>query len=299
MLDIKLETLLAVAESGSFTRAAERLALTQPAVSHHVAQLENELGCKLFLRGKKCLIPTESGEIALRYARRLQATYAKMVAELEDVDHRVTRLRIGLTHTAESNQITEAFAKYGSSHQNISITIVTDTIKNLYEKLENHELDMAVVEGKPSISELNCLMLDTDYLVCILSVNNPLAHRSMVTLNDLRNEKMILRLPSSATRMLFEAALLSSNASIDELNIALEVDNIATIKDLIRKDLGISVLPKSACMDEIKKGKLIALPIENLSMLRETNIVYHKDFSHMDLLGDLVRVYRETARLYS
>ena len=71
----------------------------------------------------------------------------------------------------------------------------------------------------------------------------------MVTLEDLKKERMILRLPSSATRKLFEAHLLSLGMSIDAFDVAMEVDNIATIKDLIRKDLGVSILARSACMD--------------------------------------------------
>ena len=90
----------------------------------------------------------------------------------------------------------------------------------------------------------------------------------MVTLEDLKREKLILRLPSSGTRKLFESHLVSANESIDNFDIALEVDNIATIKDLVRKDLGVSVLARSACMDEIRKGKITSLPIENLSMIR-------------------------------
>ena len=74
----------------------------------------------------------------------------------------------------------------------------------------------------------------------------------------------------------------------------LEVDNIATIKDCIRKDLGISVLARSACMDELRKGKIAALPIENLSMARETNIVYHKDFPYPDILQGILAIYQST-----
>ena len=81
-------------------------------------------------------------------------------------------------------------------------------------------------------------------------------------------------------------------------NITLEVDNIATIKDLVRKGLGVSILPQSACAREQKKGKMAVLPIENLSMMRETKIVYKKDFIHMDILQEITRVYHETARSY-
>lgn len=299
MLDDKLYTLLTVAREKNFTRAATKLSLTQPAVSHHIRQLETELGIRIFLRGNGELRLTDEGEIAVRYASRLQSVYQKMLSELSDSEHHMTRLRVGITHTAESNLITETLAKFGSQNRNVTITIITDTIKNLYNMLETYQLDLAVMEGKPRNPSLNYLMLDTDYLACVLPVNHPLAARSMVSLEELKNEQMILRLPSSGTRKLFEASLMSINESIDSFNITLEVDNIATIKDLIRKELGISILPKSACMDELKKGKIAVLPIENLSMLRETNIVYNRDFSHVEILTDLIRLYHDAAKIYN
>ncbi len=299
MLDVKMETLLAVAEEKSFTKAAERLSLTQPAVSHHIRSLEEELGVKLVIRGQHEIKLTPQGEIALHYARRFQAMYTKMCLRLTDAAKHITNLRIGITHTAENNLITEVLAKYSNAEKGTTITIITDTIKNLYDKLENYELDLAIVEGKPSGNDLFSLMLDTDYLVCVVSNNHPLAKQSMVTLNELKKERMIMRLPTSATRVQFEATLESINDSIDHYNVILEVDNIATIKDLIRKDLGVSILAKSACMDELRKGKITALPIENLSMIRETNIVYHKDFADIDILKDISKLYQESKKHYN
>lgn len=299
MLDVKMETLLTVVEEKSFTKAAERLSLTQPAVSHHIRSLEEELNAKLLLRGQHEIKLTQQGEIVVHYARRFQAMYQKMRLNLADTAKHLTNLRIGITHTAENNLITEVLAKYSNAARGLTITIITDTIKNLYDKLENYELDLAIVEGKPSGNELFSLMLDTDYLVCVVSNNHPFAKQSMVTLNELRKERMIMRLPSSATRVQFEATLESINDSIDRYNVTLEVDNIATIKDLIRKDLGVSILAKSACMDELRKGKIAALPIENLSMIRETNIVYHKDFTDIDVLKDISGLYQEAKKHYS
>ncbi len=297
MLDAKLHTLLAVAETNNFTRAAQLLSLTQPAVSHHIALLEQELGAPLFVRCRGRAQLTREGEIAVRYARRMKALYEKMQEELSEAEGRLERIRVGITHTAESNLITEALAKYGNENGNVIITIITDTIKNLYDAVENYDLDLAIVEGRPRSSDLNALLLDTDSIVCVLSNNNPLARRSMVTLEDLKREKLILRLPSSGTRKLFESHLVSANESIDNFDIALEVDNIATIKDLVRKDLGVSVLARSACMDEIRKGKITSLPIENLSMIRQTSVVYRRDFVHMDMLHTFMRLYQELARM--
>ena len=298
MLDPKLDTLLLVAEKRNFTRAAQALSLTQPAVSHHISQLEQELGVRLFVRGNGDLMLTPEGETVLRYVRRMKALEKKMAEELQEAGRRLTRLRIGITHTAESSIVAEVLARYTNENPGISITIITDNINNLYDMLENFELDLAVVEGRSTRPELSALMLDTDYLVCVLANTHPLSHSSMITLDEIRQEKLILRLPNSETRVRFESALAAIGESIADFRVILEVDNVATIKDLIRKNLGISILARSACMDELRKGKLTALPIENLSMTRETNLVYHRDFAHKETLQDILALYKKQLREY-
>ena len=299
MLDPKLKTLICTAEQKSFTSAAKLLSLTQPAVSHHIKLLEEELGVKIFARNKNELILTPEGEIVLRGARRMNAICERIYSELSDKTHCLTRLRVGITHTAESNLMTEVLARYSQSVEHMTIKIITDTINNLYAMLENYELDLAITDGKPVGRELRSLLLDSDYLVCVMSNENQLASREMVTLGELKKQKMILRLPTSATRILFESQLDGIGESIADFDILLEVDSVAAIKDLIRKNLGVSILAKSACMDELNKGKLTALPIENLSMVRETNLVYHNDFEHEEILKSIMKVYRETARAYT
>lgn len=296
MLDVKLETLLVVSECKNFTKAAEILSLTQPAVSNHICQLEKECNAKLFVRGKGDFRLTPEGEIAVTYARRLKALHEKMLSKIADEQKHVSRFRIGITHTSENNTISEILAKYVNEYSHVSITIITDTINNLYNMLENYELDIAIVEGKRQSSKLNYFMMDTDYLVCVMSNDNPIAKHSLVTVNELKKQNMILRLPTSATRQLFEATLISMNESIDNFNVSLEVDTVSTIKELVKKDLGISILPRSACISEVKKGKLTILPIENLSMMREMNIAYNKDFAHLEVLKGIVELYQSDVR---
>ena len=132
MLSVKLKTLLAVAELRNFTKAAQQLALTQPAVSHHISQLEDELGATLFIRGKGGLKLTPDGEIAVQCARRMAALYSRLQQDLASPEKRMTKLRIGITHTAESNLTTEVLAKCSGESNKLNITILTDTIQNLY-----------------------------------------------------------------------------------------------------------------------------------------------------------------------
>ncbi|MDY3280469.1 MAG: LysR family transcriptional regulator [Eubacteriales bacterium] len=297
MIDSKLYSLMKVVETGSFTKAAEQLSLTQPAVSQHIHALENELSVKIFERTGNELRVTREGELVIKYAKRLLALYHNLQRDLSSEKRQITALTIGITHTAESNAIAEALAKYATTHEGVSIKIITDSLGNLYDMLKNYELDFAIVEGKMNDPGLRFLMLDTDCLVLAVSLNHKLAKQSMVTINELKREKLILRLPDSNTRNQFVASLESQNMSIDDFNVVLEIDNIATIKDLIRRDFGVSVLAKSACMDELKKRKIAVLPIENLSMIREINIVYTQDFEHQEMLQDIVHSYNETRGL--
>ena len=298
MLSTKLQTVLAVAEHKNFTRAAETLSMTQPAVSHHIKQLEQEVGAPLFLRSKTGLLLTPQGEIVVSYARRMKALNERMLAELQTAGRQLSLLRIGITHTSESNLTAAALAKYSNQKGKLKIILFTDTINNLYDMLENYELDLAIVDGAYTDPRFSSMLLDTDYLTCVLSVDNPLARKAAVTLAELKRQKMILRTPASATRTLFESALESHGESIQSFDVTLEVDNIATIKDLIRRGFGVSILAKSACLDELKKGKITVLPVENLSMTREINIVYHSTFGYMDILQGIIRLYNETVRMY-
>lgn len=298
MLDEKIKTLLKVAELKNFTKAAESLSLTQPAVSNHIQKIENEFNTTIFIRKKGDLLVTEDGEMIIKYAKTFEALHNKLKEQLVNPKNRSSKLRIGITHTSESNIMSEVLAKCVNHLHNISITIITDTIKNLYYKLDNFEIDIAIIEGKNTNQEYNSLMLDTDYLVCAMANTHPLSSQQKISLKELKKEKLILRLPSSATRILFESTLESISDSIDNFNVIIEVDNIATIKDLIRKELGISILPKSACLDEIQKKKIIVLPIENLNMIRETNIVYRNEFSKLEILQDIANIYHETLKSY-
>lgn len=299
MVDTKLHTLLAVCEWGSFTRAAEQLSLTQPAVTQHIKQLEKELGVKVFNRLGKEIRPTSEGEIVIQYARRDIALYQRMLQDIRNEKRQIKKLTVGVTHTAESNAVAEVLGIYCAKNTGTNITIISDSIKNLYEMLKNFEIDLAVVEGQVQDDSIHSLLLDTDSLVLVVSNNHPLAHKSMITIQELKKEKLILRRPSSGTRNLFTAHLESHNMSLDDFDVILEVDNTATIKDLIRRDIGVSILAHSVCLDELKKGKIKVLAIENLSMIREINILYHRDFKHFDILDNIVKEYHKTVKYYA
>lgn len=293
MEDVKLVSLLAASELKNFTLAAKKLNLTQPAVSQHIKQLENELNIKIFNRVGNDLKITPEGEILLKYARRIVSLYHELASKLKDEKMHAKSLIIGITHTSESNIVAEVLANYCANNKGTKIKIVSDTIKNLYDKLSTYEIDLAFVEGKVTEKKYSSVLLDTDYLVAVMSLDNPLAKQKIVNINDLKKEKMILRSKQSGTRNLFVSQLMNMDMSIDEFNVILEIDNIATIKDLIRKGSGVSVLPRSVCFSELKDHSLAILPIENMNMIRETNIVFMKDFISQEIVDNILSIYHQ------
>ena len=296
LLDDKLETFITVCEVKNFTKAGEMLGLTQPAVSQHIKKLEEELGTQIFLRKKGGITLSQEGEIALLYAKRMRALQDKMRDKIKSAKANIRKIRIGITHTQESGYMIEALSKMALAYENLNITFITDTIKNLYAMLENFELDVLIIEEKPSNPDFNFMVLDTDMLTCMVSSQNPLAQKQAITLNELKKQHLILRLPTSATRVKFASSLEAIGESIDNFDVVIEVDSIATIKSLVKKDIGVSILSKGACVKELSKKSLVALPIENLSMTRETTIVYHKTFNHVEIIERIAAAYHDIAR---
>lgn len=186
MLDPKLYTLLEVYECKSFVGAARRLSITQPAVSHHIKALEEELNVCIFERNSGKIVVTREGEEVVKCAKKMRGLYNNLRQDLTDSRKLTSHLTVGVTHTAESNPIAEALANYASQNDNVMIKMITGTINKLYTKLKTYEIDLAIVEGRIADPRVRYLLMDTDYLVLAVSPNHPFAKRAMVTLEELK-----------------------------------------------------------------------------------------------------------------
>lgn len=292
MIDARIKTLITVANCGSYTKAAQVLNLTQPAVSHHIRYLEDRYHIKIFLRDKNELKLTNEGAILLKYARRAAAIAHNARQAIEDVKRQVHHLSIGMTQTAGENLMPQVLGIYCDEHPQTHINICTGTIQNLHEMLKNYEIDVAVVEGKLPDPDFTSVLLDTDYLCLIVSPEHPFAKRSSVSLSELRAEKLILRSAKAGTRALFDSFLLNNSATIKSLNVIMEMDNVSMIKELVSMNMGISIVAHSACKADEQAGRLSVVPIANANMTREINMVYYnKGFSHTEVLEDFRRIY--------
>ena len=288
-----LRSFLRVVEMGSFSKAAESLSLSQPAVTQHIKQLEDAFGNRLFIRSRQQLQLTREGKVLLSYARRFIALEEAMTQEIQTGGRQVRSLTVGITHTAESNMTITAIAAFSHSLKHTNLKIYTNSTRELITLVQNYELDFAIVDQVINSPQLQYMQLDSDYLVLVLPPEHPLAELEQVDLQTIKQEPLILRLPQANARNMFVASLDSVNMSIQDFNVFMEIDSIDTIKDLIRRNFGLSVLAKSACVDEWRRGKLKLLPIRDLNTERIRHIVCRQNYDHPELIHMLMDTYHE------
>ncbi|MEA4822764.1 MAG: LysR family transcriptional regulator [Clostridiaceae bacterium] len=296
MIDTKLRTLLSLANTKNYTETARELNLTQPAISHHIRLLEDEFHTHLFVRVKNKIKLTPEGEILLKYARRINALYDNAQAEIEACTANIRHLTIGITQTVSEVSMPQIIAIYCNEHPGTQIAVVTDTIKNITSQLKLYKLDIAVVEGDVKVQDYVPILLDTDSLCVIVSPLHPLAGRSSVTFDDIRSEKFILRSKRSGTRTLFANYLDKYHESIKNLNVTIEIDDVSVIRELVSLNMGISIVARSACVEDVQRGRLAVIDIADADMSRDINMLCHKDFAHPEILEDFKEIYR---RLYT
>ena len=155
-----------------------------------------------------------------------------------------------------------------------------------------NELDFAIVDGSVSLKHCHTELLDLDYLCVVMSPQHKLAGRTAITLEELKVESLILRREDAGTRRLFESSLTGHMENIRNFDVRLEMDNINAIKELVAANLGVTIIAHSACREEAADGRLVAVPVEGMRMVREINVVYQDDFNHPEVLEEIRRIYQ-------
>lgn len=288
MLDTKLYTLISLYETKSFTKTAEALSLTQPAVSNHIRSLEKEYGFDICTREKKQITFSEKGILLVKYAKEMQNTYNNMCADIKSQIGANKSVRIGTTRALEADaQIINRISNYVQKMPNHKVRVVTDSINNLYTMLKNYELDFIIVDNNPMLdtSELVSITLETDNLYCFTSKKNPLAEKPVITIDDLKSFPMVIWTPTSTYRMIFEDALNNIGEHIKNFDIMLETDSITSIKTLVSSDVALSIFPQKMGLN---RTKYICIPIEGLSMKRDINMIYRRDYTNVNTIKEFI-----------
>ena len=288
MMDSKLSTFIHVAKLKSYTRAAEMLNLTQPAVSQHLKQLEEYYEVKLIKKKGRQISLTEEGELLFKNAKEFEANFLILKRKLKNKSSVIKRYNIGATLTIGEFVLPNLLGDYKRVHSNIDVIMHVYNLEEVLKRMSNGEFDLGIVEGPFDKSKFNYKKLKDDELVLVAAPINSIAKKAKVELSEIINEgKLILREKGSGTRMIFENKLLELGVSLSDLKIYMEVGSIGAIKSLVEANLGYTVISKEAVKREVKAGTIVIIPIQGIRIMREFNFVF-LDQSPEDFIEDFI-----------
>lgn len=275
MVEHRMLTFLTVCQYMNFTKAAEELNVTQPAVSQHIHYLEEEYGVKLFaLQGKKMAL-TEEGKVFLNYAKTMRHNEICLREKLEVVKKKKVRLNFGATLTIGEYLMPDCLSKYLKRHPDSMVRMQVANTKELLEKMDMGELEFAFIEGYFSKEEYDSLFFSREEYIAVCGNHYPF-QKEPVRLEDLFLERMIIRECGSGTREIFEKAIAEQNVNLNDFEYITEIGNIQTIKTLVQENLGITFLYRTAVQEQLEEGTLRELPLENFQSCHDFNCVFRK-----------------------
>ena len=285
----QFEVVIAVAREKSFSRAAEALGRTQPAVSQTIRRLETELGTLLFDRSSKDGTLTAAGEVVLEYARQilnLRQNTVDAVSDLRDVKFGKITLSAN-EHTVFA--ILPIIAEFHQRFPDVKIEVRRGVASRIPEEIASREVELGVLSFKPKDPTLVSVSIGSDDLVLIVSNRHRLAKQNEVSIKDLAAEQFIAHNARSPYRK-HVVETFEKNAT--RLNIAIELPSLDAIKRLVEAGAGVALVPRLTIGSELRNGRMSVLDVPELKLTRKLNIVYRKNAVLSHAANEFIRLAR-------
>ena len=269
-MDTKLHTFLTLCQTMNYRLAAERLHLSQPAVTKQFQSLEQSLQTKLFYYDGHNLHKTEKCLLLERYAITRQQQFQELRLAIAEKER--TRLRVGATKTIGDYVLIDAIRDYLAepSHE---LSLVVDNTKHLLQMLDENRLDFAVIEGTFSKTKYDSYLLRQEPFVGICAKDSPLAGRE-VPIGELLDQTIIVREEGSGTRRIFEERLSAAGYGLDDFTRKVSISSFVSIKALTAAGIGISFLYRSVVAGDDGIG---TFTVQGLTEPHAFHVVYTRN----------------------
>lgn len=275
MLDFRIDTFLEVCRHMNYTKAAEELHITQPAVSQHIRYLENYYGVRLFmLEGKKIQL-TPSGKLLFLKATALKNDEKLLMESIKNNSAVQIPPVFGVTRTIGEYIISEPLSRYMHKHPDMQVKMVIDNTADLLKKLRLGEINFALVEGYFPANEYDHLTYSIEDFIAVCSQKH-MFEKEPDRLRDLLSERLLLRESGSGTRDILEKNLTVKNMSVYDFNSIAEISSMHTIVQLLMRDCGISFMYKAAVQRELDNGSLREIKLSDFHMQHEFTFIWDK-----------------------
>lgn len=276
-MDQYLKVFVAVVEHKNFSRAAEDLHMTQPAVSQYIRTFEDMLGTRLLERTNKYVRLNKAGEIVYHHAQEILGLYTKMQNLVDDLTNRAKgQLTIGASHTFGEYVLPWIIASMQKTYPDIEPEIMIGNTTQVANLVISHQLDIGIVEGKLIDENLTITDFAEDYMVAVAAPTHPIFERNcMIDIKDVEAETWIAREHGSGTREAMEEMFHLLGITPAKL---IKFGSNQPIKEALEAGLGISLLSQWAIQKELKNGDLKMIPIKGLPFTRNFSIITNSPF---------------------
>lgn len=275
-MDKSLEVFVTVVEQENFSRAAEKLYMTQPAVSQYIRLLEEEVGSRLLERTNKYVHLNKAGDIVYHHAKEIIGLYTKMESLIGDLTNKAKgTLAIGASYTFGEYVLPQIISVMQRDYPDIHPIVTIGNTTKIADLVENHQLDVGIVEGKVKKSKVTQKIFTEDQLFIVASKNHPLQHLSTISATELSQTMWIIREEGSGTREAMDTLLNERGIQPEK---TLEFSSTQPIKEVVASGLGVSLLSKWAIQKELTNGDLNILEVEGTPFSRPFSYITHSPF---------------------
>lgn len=283
-----LRTFTTVVDLESFTRAGRRLNLSQSAISQQINALERQLGVQLLVRTGAGARPTAAGEVLLRYARQILAKIDEAQRVLSDHEQSGAGvLRIGAGGAACHYLLPSVLSEFHERFPKLELHVMSGPTRLTLERLHAGELEVGILTLPVSQPRLRIVDLGRDELVAIVSPSHAWAERKRIQARDLAGEPLLIYERRSQTFQLIERVLLEAGVFP---HIAMEIDHMEAVTEMVRRSLSVAVVPRWAVRSEVRSGEIVGLPIGKAGLTRAWGIAFMEQAYHSQTLKAFVRI---------
>ncbi|MFB3925313.1 MAG: selenium metabolism-associated LysR family transcriptional regulator [Syntrophales bacterium] len=297
----QMESLIRLVEERSFSNAARRMLLTQPALTKHIKNMEEALGVRVVNRSNAGLTLTAEGKIVYEYARkmiRLRNEVREKIIKTERIEP--CRMYIAASTIPATYILPEILSRFKGVRPDIRAYVKPADSEEVLEMILDRQAEIGFIGKRPVSSRLQVQSLWKDRLVLVAPKNHRWRKAGPASLEELSNEPFIIREKGSATRDAVERYLEESKGeSLSRFNIACEFGSSEAVKEAVIAGLGVSIISVHAVKRELKQGLLFEVPLQDCSIERYFYLIYRKHFDLMachELFIDFVEKYRIDGR---
>ncbi len=289
MFDFRLKVFYTIAQRGSFSKAAEELHITQPAVTKHVKMLEERFGQKLFERKGYRVELTPAGEVLNTHAIAIFEQYQRLEFEMNSLlGAKRGQLEIAASTTIAQYWLPPILAMFHQKFPEVQVNLTNVNTERVERMVVDKEKQLGLIEGSSRKAGLHYEAFLKDEIVLVVGPDNPLAERGSISLDELSKVPLLVREPGSGTRQVLTQALKKAGKQLDLMNIEMQLGGSESIKSyLAHSDCG-AFLSVQTILKELQNGALTIVDVNDFKVMRE--------FFFVQPLGDhspLTKLFKE------